>query len=743
MAETLEARALLSSTPAMVGDIVPGSGSSDPQNLVAIGSTIYFTASDSTHGTELWKSDGTAAGTIMLKDIKSGGGGSYARNLTNVNGTLYFGADDGVHGWELWKSDGTAAGTAMVADINPGAGSSYAEWPTDVNGTLFFSANGALWKSDGTAGGTMMVKAIDPRDLINVNGTLFFREVGIYGLWKSDGTEAGTVQVSSVAGGQLTNVNGTLFFSANDGAHGWELWKSDGTAAGTTLVKDIFPGETTYYRSYGYTGRWVTFPNNSNPSALTVRNGTLFFTATDGAHGRELWKSDGTDAGTVMVSDAPVGVSSGGDGLTNVNGTLYFAASETWNEAELWKSDGTAAGTAMVKLIPGSGFLPRYLTNVNGTLYFIACDTDHGPELWKSDGTTAGTTMVMDILPGSYSGYYGSYYPRNLTNANGTLFFTADDGVHGSELWALNVVPAPSLGLSFPTTTTAGSAGSLTITAKNADETTNTGYLGTVHFTSTDPRVVLPADYTFTTADHGVHTFTANLKTAGYQRITATDTQALGMDGTEWNILVKAAAASTMTAGGFPSDTRAGSACDVTVTLKDPYGNIASGYTGTVHFTSSDAKAVLPANYTFTTADAGQHTFRVILTTAGTQSITVTDTTSAGLTGAQGGITVRAGAASKFLITAPSTVKAGVPFSLTLTVQDAYGNVVTDYTGTVRFTSTDRSATLPANYTFTAADQGVHTFTGLILRKRGTPKIITITDILYSSLTASLVENVN
>jgi ELWxxDGT repeat protein len=749
LAESLEARALLSSTPAMVADIVPGATSSDPGNLVAIGSTIYFTANDGIHGYELWKSNGTAAGTMMLKDINSGGGGSYAGSLTNVNGTLYFGADDGVHGSELWKSDGTAAGTTLVADINPGAGSSDIGSPTDVNGTLFFSANdGAhgpvLFKSDGTAGGTTMVKAIWPRDLINVNGTLFFREHGIYGLWKSDGTETGTVQVSSATGGQLTNVNGTLFFNGWD-VTGAELWKSDGTAAGTTLVKDIYPGSHIEYYSGNYGGQYSrVVVNSSDPSALTVRNGTLFFSADDGAHGRGLWKSDGTAGGTVMVSDAPVGVSSRADGLTNVNGTLYFAASDTWNEAELWKSDGTAAGTTMVKLIPGSVFFgsPRFLTNVNGTLYFIACDTDHAAELWKSDGTTAGTTMVMDILPGSYYGYYGSYYPKNLTNANGALFFTASDGVHGTELWALNVIPAPSLGLSFPTTTTAGSASSLTITARNADGTTNTGYLGTVHFTSTDPQAVLPADYTFTAADHGVHAFTGKLKTAGSQSITAIDTHAPDMDGTLRDILVKAAAASTMTVGGFPSYTWAGNARDVTVTLKDIYGNIASGYAGTVRFTSSDAQAALPASYTFTAADAGIHTFSVTLKTAGTRSITVVDTLMSALTATQGTITVYAGAASQFLISAPSSVKSDVAFSLTLTVKDAYGNVVTDYTGTVRFTSTDKTANLPTNYTFTAADHGVHTFTGLVLRKKGIQKI-TIIDTLNSSLTASVVENVN
>jgi len=139
--------------------------------------------------------------------------------------------------------------------------------------------------------------------------------------------------------------------------------------------------------------------------------------------------------------------------------------------------------------------------------------------------------------------------------------------------------------------------------------------------------------------------------------------------------------------------------------------------------------------------DAVAHPFSATLKTAGTQSITATDTLMSALKATEGGITVNAAAASKFIISAPSTVTAGMPFSLTLTVEDAYGNVVTGYTGTVHFKSTDTTALLPANYTFTAADKGVHRFVGLVLRKRGKQKI-TITDTLYRALTASVVENV-
>jgi hypothetical protein len=262
-----------------------------------------------------------------------------------------------------------------------------------------------------------------------------------------------------------------------------------------------------------------------------------------------------------------------------------------------------------------------------------------------------------------------------------------------------------------------------------------------VHFASSDAKAMLPANYTFTAADAGTHTFSARLKTAGTESITAADTATAGLAGTDGNITVNPAAASTMTLAGFPSTTTAGVPHTLTVTLKDAYGNITTGYTGTVHFTNSDGQATLSANYTFTDADSGKHTFSATLKTAGTQSITAADTLMSALTATEGDITVNAAAASKFIITAPSTVTAGVPFNLTLTVEDTYGNVVTGYTGTVHFTSTDKTALLPANYTFTAADKGVHRFVGLVLRKTR-KQTITITDTLHSALTASVIENV-
>ena len=241
--------------PACMVKNINASGNGAVPPLHAVGNVIYFRADDGTNGMELWKSDGTTSGTMMVKDIWSGSNGGHLWNgslvgwpYVNISNTLYFAANDGTNGYELWKTDGTASGTVMVKDINA-SGSSFPSSMYALGNTLYFRAD------DGTNGNE---------------------------LWKSDGTASGTVMVKDIWSGSPsswiynpTSIGNTLYFSATDGT-GNELWKSDGTASGTVMVKDI--------RSNA--GSW--------PAYLTVIGNTLYFTANDGTNGVELWKTDGT-----------------------------------------------------------------------------------------------------------------------------------------------------------------------------------------------------------------------------------------------------------------------------------------------------------------------------------------------------------------------------------------------------------------------------------------------------------------
>jgi hypothetical protein len=189
---------------------------------------------------------------------------------------------------------------------------------------------------------------------------------------------------------------------------------------------------------------------------------------------------------------------------------------------------------------------------------------------------------------------------------------------------------------------------------------------------------------------------------------------------------------------GFPATVTAGTSGTITVTALNADGTVNTGYSGTVHFSSSDPQAVLPANATLTN---GTGTFSVTLKTAGTQSITVADTGNAGIAGSESGISVKAAAATHFAISGPSSVAAGTSFSITVTALDAYGNVATGYRGTIHFSDSVSGATLPANYTFTASDNGVHTFTGLKLKTKGM-QTITIVDTLDNTIIGVLNLNV-
>ncbi len=428
---------------------------------VAVGNISYFTATDGTTGYELWKTDGTTAGTVLVKDINTGTGDSYPSNMINVAGTLFFTADDGVNGLELWRSNGTTAGTVLVKNIKTGANGSYPSNFLRVDNKLFFVAddgtNGSeLWKTDGTTVGTVLLKDIysgaedsHPKNLTNTNGVIFFTATDVTNgdeLWKTNGTTAGTTLVQDIETGivgssinQIVALGNVIYFQAYNSTYGFDLWKSDGTT--TALLKDINTG----------TG-------NADIANIISNNGALYFRATNNTNGYELWKTDGTNAGTTLLKD--INASSYGsypNHITAVNNSIYFTADEGTNGYELWKSDGTTAGTILVKDIETGtvGSFPKFLTTVNGKLYFVANTTAHGDELWKSDGTTVGTTLIANIN----TGVVGSNV-QLLNNNNQQLYLQANETASGNELWKYTDCNTYTLATTGSSVTTAIEQGS-------------------------------------------------------------------------------------------------------------------------------------------------------------------------------------------------------------------------------------------------------------------------------------------
>ena len=262
--------------------------------------------------------------------------------------------------------------------------------------------------------------------------------------------------------------------------------------------------------------------------------------------------------------------------------------------------------------------------------------------------------------------------------------------------------------VSAPTTAVAGTPFNFTVTILDASNAVVTSYTGTVHFTSTDPLVSagsgLPANATLTS---GTGIFSATLQTAGTQTITAADTLTSTISGLSNPISVSAGTATHFTVSG-PATATVGTPATVTVSAFDAFNNAATGYAGTVKITSTDALATLPANGTLT---SGTGTFSVTFKTPGSQTVSASDVASSSITGTSAAISVSAGAATHFTVSAPSSAVVGTPISVTVTALDVGNNTVAGYTGIVHFTSTDAAAVLPANTTLTS---GTGTFSATL-----------------------------
>jgi hypothetical protein len=260
------------------------------------------------------------------------------------------------------------------------------------------------------------------------------------------------------------------------------------------------------------------------------------------------------------------------------------------------------------------------------------------------------------VLPADYTFTGADAGVHKFTNGltlktAGTMYITATDEWNSSIHSTKSVVVTPGAARTFGVSVAAnpfaaGSAHSVTVKALDAYGNTVTGYRGRIHFTSSDSAAVLPADYTFTAADAGVHKFTNGviLKTSGARSVTATNESHSSITGSQV-VTVTPGVAKTLSVSVAANPFGAGSAHSVTIKALDAYGNVATGYVGTIHFTSSDGEAVLPGTYTFSGVDAGTHKFTngVTLNTAGSQSVTATDNSHSSITGTQT-VTVSGGA---------------------------------------------------------------------------------------------------
>ncbi|HEY3323559.1 MAG TPA: PKD domain-containing protein [Planctomycetota bacterium] len=287
--------------------------------------------------------------------------------------------------------------------------------------------------------------------------------------------------------------------------------------------------------------------------------------------------------------------------------------------------------------------------------------------------------------------------------------------------------------LDIPSAIPAGVTANSTVLAMDAYHNLATGYLGAVHFTSSDGAADLPTDYTFIAGDAGKHLFAVTLKTAGVHAVTVMDKFNGSINGTRGNITVSAAGASRLRVSGFASPVISGTASSLTVSGTDAYGNAVATYTGTIHFSSTDANAVLPSDYTFVSGDQGTRNFTATLKTAGAQNITATDTVVGSILGVQISIDVQASGFQVSGFASPGT--AGNPGSFTVTAKDAVGNTATNYRGTVHFTSSDPAAVLPGEYTFTSSDNGVKTLSATL--KTAGAQSITATDKNNSNINGS------
>jgi N,N-dimethylformamidase beta subunit-like protein len=537
-------------------------------------------------------------------------------------------------------------------------------------------------------------------------------------------TYRGTVHFTSTDPASVLPADYT-FTSADAGAHQFPVTLktagSQGVTATDTATASITGSQTLTVTAAA--AATLSLSGLTSTVAGTIQTATVTLFAADGTVATGYTGTvhfSSTDALAVLPADYTFGSSDAGVHPFSV--TLKTTGGQTVSAADTANGALTGSQTVTVSSAPAATLGLSGLSSTTAGTVQTATVTAFAADGTVSTGYTGtvhfSSSDALAALPPDYT-FTGSdggvhQFPVTLTTAGSQAVTAADistGSLSASQTLTISPATAATLSLSGLSGATAGAPQTATVTLVDRYGNVATGYAGAVHFSSTDALASLPADYSFTGADAGVHQFSVTLKKAGSQSVTATDSGNGSLTASR-TLAISPAAATSLTLSGL-SSTTAGTGQTATVALSDPYGNVASGYTGTVRFSSSDVQAALPASYTFNSGDAGVHQFSVTLKTAGTQAVTTRDTATASLAGTQT-IQITAASAATIRILVPSTAKVNQPFSATVSLTDQFGNVATGYRGTIHFTSSDLVAQtlgdLPSDYTFSSTDAGSHTF---------------------------------
>ena len=466
-----------------VADINPGSASSNPNWLTVMGNSLYFIADNGVNGKELWGYNGSVLKRIT--DVNTSGDGVISELITDGS-NLFFQGNDGTKGYELWKSNGNVGNADLVYDLNPN-GSSYPSSLTIMGAEIFFEANNInisgrryLWKTDGNSEpGLVKDENLDYESMVVVGSQLFFRGGTLdRDLWMSDGTESGTTEIFNFNSlGNLTEFNGDLYFKGATSFSNQELWYRD---SGTGIIASL--GE-------------INPTGSSSPDDLAVAGGRLLYFANDGVHGKELWENTGTFTSS-LVSDLDASTKNSSFQLDTTNETLLIlsaVSSGLWsienygipheletlyepygfgrigselffldndyslNQHIFYSTQGTSISTMRVDSFSDDSSILGNVQNgpnrfcfggYSGFFCFDGVDSlevissenkDYGfgmigDDIFYNGGTGLGelyknSALFLDLNPS------GESEPNNFSACGDILYFTANQGASGNELW--------------------------------------------------------------------------------------------------------------------------------------------------------------------------------------------------------------------------------------------------------------------------------------------------------------------